>query len=309
MGYIKSTYTSTTERLGPLLEKHQITYDLLWTLFKPNTLAHTKCFGTGQPRCVRYEFGEEKTTNGGVEYFHIKARYLDFDGKVFGEALSKHAIEKFRGAKRITALEVFPLKFHPSEKNVRAHLTKCGQKFLSMMDIHLCEYEGKAFYIEKEKVVEIFINSRVVVDAAYFREENPNYARPSIKESDEGSGWIYIDLDDVSEKSSSSSAKANGMDPSEVKGDDLLICSPTVPGFSLGNRRWGEHAILFCSHNKFSSANSLIQRSWLSPIWKRLTGNKRRWTTFTFPQRRRRSCKLFPKPMSSVPRPIPLTMS
>jgi hypothetical protein len=36
-----------------------------------------------------------------------------------------------------------------------------------------------------------------VVDAAYFREENPNYTRPSIKESNEGSlpGWIIIDLD------------------------------------------------------------------------------------------------------------------
>lgn len=83
---------------------------------------------------------------------------------------------------------MFPLKYYLSEKHTRAHLTKCGQKFLSMIDIHLCAYEGKGFYIEKEKVVEIFIKSRVVVDAAYFREENPNYARLSIKESDEGSG-------------------------------------------------------------------------------------------------------------------------
>lgn len=28
-------------------EKHQITYDLLCTLCKPNTLAYTKCFGIG----------------------------------------------------------------------------------------------------------------------------------------------------------------------------------------------------------------------------------------------------------------------
>jgi hypothetical protein len=187
LDFIQTAYASTTKRLGPLLEKHQITYDLLWTLFKPNTLAYTKCFGTGQPRCVRYKFGEEKTTKGRVEYFHIKACYLDFDRKVFRETSSKHAIEKFRGAKQITALEVFPLKYHLGEKHVRAHLTECGRKFLSMMDIHLCEYKGKAFYIKKGRVVEIFIKSRVVVDAAYFREENPNYTRPSIKESNEGS--------------------------------------------------------------------------------------------------------------------------
>jgi len=118
-----------------------------------------------------------------VEYFHIKARYLDFDGKVFGETSSEHAIEKFRGRKRSTALEVFPLKYHPGEKQVRAHLSEYGRKYLSMMDIHLCEYKGKAFYIEKGRVVETFVKSRVVVRRGLFREENPNYSRPSIKES------------------------------------------------------------------------------------------------------------------------------
>ena len=57
LDFIKTAYASTTERLGPLLEKGQITYELLWTLFKPNTLAYTKCFGTGQPRCVKYDKG------------------------------------------------------------------------------------------------------------------------------------------------------------------------------------------------------------------------------------------------------------
>jgi hypothetical protein len=264
LDFIRTAHASTTERLGPLLEKHQITYDLLWTLFKPNTLAYTKCFGTGQPRCVRYEFGEEKRTKDGVEYFHIKARYLDFNGKVFGETSSEHAIEKFRGAKEITALEVFPLTHHPGEKQVRAHLSECGRKFLSMMDIHLCEYEGKAFYIEKGRVIETFVKSRVVVDAAYFREENPNYSRPSIKESNGGPpplpSWVSLDLDEDDEDNEEgpSTAKGNGMDPSEVKGDDLLICSPTVPGFSLGKSRWGEYLILFCRSNTFPSADTLI---------------------------------------------------
>jgi len=188
-----------------------------------------------------------------VKYFHVKARYLDFDGKVLGETSSEHAIEKFRGAKQITALEVFPLKYHPNEKHMRAHLTECGQKFLSMMDVHLCEYEGKAFYIKKGQVVEIPIKSRVVVNAPYFREENPNYSRPSIKESNRGPQGpppSYFDLDGISEDGSSP-AKDDGMDPSEVQGDDLLICSPTVPGFSLGNSRWGKHSILFCRSKTF----------------------------------------------------------
>jgi hypothetical protein len=90
--------------------------------------------------------------------------------------------------------------------------------------------EGNAFYIETGRVVEIFIVSRVVVDAAYFREENPNYTRLSIKESNRPpplSGWTILDLDDYDETNKEFAlVKDNGIDPSEVEGDDLLIYSP-----------------------------------------------------------------------------------
>src|ERR1700731_4466981 len=80
--YIKQAYESTTQRLVPLLENGEITYDLLWALFKPNSVAYATCSGTKKPRCIKYDFGEEKTVNS-VEYFHIEGRYLDFDGEVF----------------------------------------------------------------------------------------------------------------------------------------------------------------------------------------------------------------------------------
>jgi hypothetical protein len=99
-----------------------------------------------------------------------------------------------------------------------------------------------AFYMKKNHPVKLFVNSRIMVDAAYFREANPNYARVSIEESDESSsppGWNIFGSGDDSEESSDA-VKSNGMEPSDVKGDDILICSPTVLGFSLGNKLWGE---------------------------------------------------------------------
>jgi hypothetical protein len=44
-----------------------------------------------------------------------------------------------------------------------------------------------AFYMKKGRPVKLFVNSRIMVDAAYFREANPNYARASIEESDKES--------------------------------------------------------------------------------------------------------------------------
>ncbi|CAL3963695.1 unnamed protein product [Diplocarpon coronariae] len=137
--FIKKTYESTAERLSALLEKCEITYDLLWAFFKPNAVLYTTCVGTGKPRCV----------------------------------------------------------------------------------------------------------NRIMVDAIYFREANLNYARASIdepdKESSSLSGWTILGSDD-SEKSPDA-VKKTGMEPSDVKGDDLLICSPTLLGFSLGNKLWAEFAI------------------------------------------------------------------
>jgi hypothetical protein len=78
-----------------------------------------------------------------------------------------------------------------------------------------------------------------MVDAAYFREANPNYTRVSIEESDKESssppGWTILGLDNDS-KMLSDVVKSNGMELLDIKGDELLIYSPTILGFSLRNK-------------------------------------------------------------------------
>jgi len=119
------TYANRT-RILSLLVSGEITYDLLWALFKLNTFAYTTCPGTQKLRCIKYDFGEERTTSDGVVYFHIKGRYVDFNGKVFGEVLIDTGILKFRGLKPINSLDVFPLRYHENLGHIRAELVKCG---------------------------------------------------------------------------------------------------------------------------------------------------------------------------------------
>ena len=45
-----------------------------------------------------------------VKYFHLEYRYVDFDGKVFGETSIELAILQSRGTKRISSLDAFPLE-------------------------------------------------------------------------------------------------------------------------------------------------------------------------------------------------------
>jgi hypothetical protein len=113
--FIEKTYSSTTKQVATLLKHHEITYDLLWSLFKPNMIMYTTCIGTKKPRCVKYDFGEEKKLSNGIIYYSMQCCYLDFDGKTFGEVSTELPIFKFRGTRRIETLPTFPLQFHPDK--------------------------------------------------------------------------------------------------------------------------------------------------------------------------------------------------
>ena len=220
---------------------------MLWALFKPNTAVYTTCFGTGKPRCVKYQRGEERTTDSGVKYFHLECCYVDFNGKVFGETSIGLAILKFSGTKTINSLDAFPLEYHSNKDKVKAHLAKCGRKFVSLMGVHHRQYRGDAFYMRKGQPVKVPVNSRIMIDRVFFHEANPNYAKPRINESakqdSSDDAWTIFGIDDRS-KNQSDQVKSTGKDPAKMNEDDLILCSPTVPGFSYGNKLWGEQSSL-----------------------------------------------------------------
>lgn len=233
---IKDIYKSTTERLAGLIVDGKITYDLLWALFKANSLIFTICRGSRKPRCLRYDFGEETKNNQGMEYFELQCRSLDFDGEVFGEIVDKLRIEKFHGAKRIDTLDVFPIKYHPTQEKMREYLRECGRKFESLLGSHHRYYQGYAFLELPKGTVRIRVKSRIIIDAGLFRKNNPSYPRLYTKKAD------GVDLSSLLPFSQSPSERvtSNNAGPDEMTEDDLLICPATVLGFSLDDKFWGE---------------------------------------------------------------------
>lgn len=242
--FLDVSYASTTKRLDALLEGGEITYDLLWTLFKPNTNVYTTCTGSGKPRCVRYVSGEEKTTSNGLEYFCLDCVYMDYDGKILGEATVQLAVQKFRGAKKVESLEAFPLAWHPHTDHMTEYLTACGRKFLSLQGVHHRRYNGSAYYKKDGQLVKIPVIGRVMVDAKYFEEANPNHSKAQVEQSGPPHAFIpgmcYV-LGDEDLKSKSARVQSNGTNDAHIFDEDLLLCSPTVPGFSYAKKIWGTH--------------------------------------------------------------------
>ncbi len=179
--------------------------------------------------------GEEKTMAAGITYFHMECRYLDFDGAVFGEVSAALGIAKFAGVKRIVTLAAFPLAYHPRGSEMRTSLVERGRRFVSLGVYHL-QYYGNAFFMENGEVVEVPVKSRIMVDAVFFRENNPNYVRPRIsglteKKSLNDAWFAFVPENEV---------KSNGREPNKMTEDDLLLCSLTVRGWSFGNKLWRE---------------------------------------------------------------------
>ena len=104
ISFIKTTHTSITKRLKPLLKSYKITYNLLWALFKPNLEVYTTYPSTSKLRYVKYNYGKEKVRLDRAKYFYLDYYYFNFNRKVFREAALKLTIKKFHGIKRIDFL-------------------------------------------------------------------------------------------------------------------------------------------------------------------------------------------------------------
>ena len=120
-----------------LLRYRKISYDLLWALFKPDMLVYMTYPATNLPRCVKYNFGEEKRTAQEIDYFEIQDCYFDFDGEIFDKATETLQIKMFREMKRIESLSAHPLNYH-SKIAIKEHLIESGRKFISLMRCHYC---------------------------------------------------------------------------------------------------------------------------------------------------------------------------
>lgn len=83
--YLDQDYASTKKSLYPMLESGLITFDLLWALYKPDTIAYTTTYGAhDEPRAFKIELVEKEYSFMRGEWYGIEGKYMEYDGKVWG---------------------------------------------------------------------------------------------------------------------------------------------------------------------------------------------------------------------------------
>ncbi|KAH7173520.1 uncharacterized protein B0J16DRAFT_418810 [Fusarium flagelliforme] len=215
--YLDHDFESTKESLYPMLESGLITFDLLWALWKPNTLAYTTTYGTTQePRVFKVEMAQLHRSIIKGEFYYVDGKYFEFDGKRFGYGSTSVELEEFQGAKKITSLSCYPLQYHQNEDKLRRDLIERGKKFVSLGGVHYKSYQGIAFMKRKKgQVLKFNIQpSRVMIDPTIFRRINPNYSVSTVKPKDPD---ILSDSEDSDSDSDNCCGCSDSEDGEKVK--------------------------------------------------------------------------------------------
>jgi hypothetical protein len=174
--YLDEDYDDTKKTLYPMLKEGTITFDLLWALFKPNTIAYTPTYGSVEdPRCFKVDYANKESSFMRGEWYQIEGRYLEYDGKHFGLGDFLSEVDAFKGPRKITSLSCYPLEYHKDPEGLKKQLIERGKKFVMLQGMNYRFMKGMAFQKKKKTVAKVNINGRVMVDPAIFRRINPNY--------------------------------------------------------------------------------------------------------------------------------------
>ncbi|EEH42389.2 uncharacterized protein PADG_07209 [Paracoccidioides brasiliensis Pb18] len=198
--YLDEDYAEIKKTLYPLLESNTITFDLLWALFKPNSIAYTTTYSsTDEPRAFKIEYATKESSFVKGQWYCIEGRYLEYDGKSFGMGTMAVEVESFKGPRKISSLMCYPLKYHRDPEGLKETLIERGKKFIALQGMNYRFHKGMAFYKKRRSIIKVNINGRVMVDPAIHRRINPNYPISTVKPKDP-------DLLDDSENESGSEA-------------------------------------------------------------------------------------------------------
>lgn len=195
--YLDKDYADTKKTLYPMLENNTITFDLLWALYKPNTIAYCSTYGdTDQPRAFKIDFATKESHFMKGTWYSIEGKYLEYDGKAFGMGAMHTDVTSFQGARKISSLDCFPLQYHRDAEKLRAKLIERGKKFVALKGMNYRCHTGMAYTKRKRQILKININGRIMVDPAIHRRINPNYPISTVKPKEDNE---YPDPDESEE--------------------------------------------------------------------------------------------------------------
>ncbi|KAI1352073.1 hypothetical protein F5Y01DRAFT_98613 [Xylaria sp. FL0043] len=247
-----------TKDLVPLFDdfnkNETISYDHVWYLYDPGCLIYT--VQHDHAVVMRVVSGAYVKTDADSQSFQLTCVHVDWDGVQLGYASTFEHIEPFEGIMAIAELPYRPLTTFELPKKVKKEIIDRGRIFEALAGCRYMYYKGKAIYTGPSggSTKVMTIDDQIMIDCEAHREKNPHMPmrlkplhRPEtsarimtwvgfpIKDTDDEDDWC----DDSSGGDELASADAHG----PLSEDHLLLCSPFVRGYALGQKSWLQFSV------------------------------------------------------------------
>lgn len=156
---IEEDLAKTLQDVSELTSQQEITFDLLWTIFKPNSLICEYHDFTEQNRLLLVRQVEYKRGMSG-RYLQMTCDIIRNDGNIFGFAQDLLMITEFKGVRPIAELPTYPLKYHPNADDVYAEAVKIGRTYVQLSQHSYHEIEaGLALRDQRGRVGQFYVRT------------------------------------------------------------------------------------------------------------------------------------------------------
>lgn len=222
--YIDKDYAKVKASLMPMLEHGLITFELLWALWKPNTLAYTTTYGShDEPRVFKVDTAEKHYHMSKGNYYMIDGKYFEYSGQQFGYGNFVEEVTEFRGAKKITSLNCYPLKYRKDEAQIRKTLVERGKKFVTLGGVNYKSHHGMAYYKKKKSIVKVNVNGRIMIDPSIHRRINPNYPISLVRPKEDDTITLTDDEDSDSDEDEDEDCQDKQLEEAEEEKTKYVI--------------------------------------------------------------------------------------
>lgn len=233
-----------------LLKHGVITTTHIWMIFEPGCLLYAK--HEGHDRVYTLRTAKWEIVNK-CKVYKLECDYVDYDGERFGLNKEALSVTGWKGTKKITKLEAYPLSFHEDLEILTERLLQRGRKFEAYKGYHFVAYKGTAIGKLNRGEAKFDVNSRIIIDSAasmrYNNKVTLEYFETEESFDDVGKAVIgNADLDDdcvMLENDTSKSATNSGKRPkimpdmpSILTNEQLLLTNAKLRGYSLRDKKW-----------------------------------------------------------------------
>ncbi|KAJ6499691.1 P-loop containing nucleoside triphosphate hydrolase protein [Mycena vitilis] len=237
LNFIETQFAKTIEQVNNLRPQNLVSYDTLWTLFRPGTIIHSKI--RGYDRAFRLE-SYYTIACGKQAGFYQQGTYMDCDGEEFGPNSETLKIPPFAGSAHISTLPFAPLEMRTRKDEIRAALMKRGKRFQTMRGQCHGEYSGLAIEQRSEEDDKKYsIKSRVMIDGISYNRICADFAweAPEDEEAAEALFWAEDSLS--AEEFAAFKAKMAAEKAARgLTDEETLLATNILRGFSFAEKQW-----------------------------------------------------------------------